>query len=181
LEPIYDVVVAGAGNAALCAALAAREGGARVLVLERAPRDLRGGNTYFTGAAFRFPYDGLDDIRRLVPDLTEAEAEAVDVGAYSASQMRDDLSRVSDGHADAELAGVLVDQAYRTIVWMRGKAFAGCSYTDGKRSKWMGNGGSGEVSLSRRWAAVLGYQTGCSSWLSRLASRCGTDLERVGC
>jgi len=119
LEPTYDVVVVGAGNAALCAALAAREGVSSVLVLEKAPRERRGGNTYFTGAAFRFPYDSLDDIRRLIPDLSEAEAEAVDVGAYPASQMRDDLLRVSDGQADAELTGILVDGAYPTIVWMR--------------------------------------------------------------
>ena len=40
----YDVVIVGAGNAAL----AAREQGARVLVLEMAPEYFRGGNTYFT-------------------------------------------------------------------------------------------------------------------------------------
>ena len=119
MEPTYDVVVVGAGNAALCAALAAREGVSSVLVLEKAPRERRGGNTYFTGAAFRFPYDSLDDIRRLIPDLSEAEAEAVDVGAYPASQMRDDLLRLSDGQADSELTGILVDGAYPTIVWMR--------------------------------------------------------------
>ena len=116
MEPTYDVVVVGAGNAALCAALAAREGVSSVLVLEKAPRERRGGNTYFTGAAFRFPYDSLDDIRRLIPDLSEAEAEAVDVGAYPASQMRDDLLRLSDGQADSELTGILVDGAYPTIV-----------------------------------------------------------------
>ena len=59
----YDVIVVGAGNAALCAALAAREHGASVLVLEKAPEHLRGGNTYFTGGGYRFPYRGLDDIR----------------------------------------------------------------------------------------------------------------------
>ncbi len=156
MESAYDVIVVGAGNAALCAALAAREGGARVLVLEKAPRELRGGNTYFTGAAFRFPYDGLDDIRRLAADLSEAEAEAIDVGAYPASQMRDDLSRVSDGHSDAELEGVLVDQAYPTIVWMRQKGVRWMLLygrqafeVDGKRRFWGGlvieamGGGSG--------------------------------------
>ncbi|TMB99693.1 MAG: FAD-dependent oxidoreductase, partial [Chloroflexi bacterium] len=73
----HDVVIAGAGNAALCAALAAAEAGARVLVLEAAPEEQRGGNTYFTGGAFRFPYRGLDDIKVLAPDISESEADAV--------------------------------------------------------------------------------------------------------
>src|SRR5437879_12879862 len=50
----YDVVVAGAGNAALCAAISAHENGARVLVLERAPEAERGGNSYLTAGGFRF-------------------------------------------------------------------------------------------------------------------------------
>ncbi|HIM87680.1 MAG TPA: FAD-dependent oxidoreductase, partial [Gammaproteobacteria bacterium] len=44
----YDVCVAGAGNAALCAAIAAADNGARVLVLERAPEPENGGNSRFT-------------------------------------------------------------------------------------------------------------------------------------
>src|SRR5688572_23780211 len=56
-----DVVVAGAGNAALCAALSAREQGAEVVVLEKAPEHLRGGNTYFTGGGFRFAFDSYAD------------------------------------------------------------------------------------------------------------------------
>ena len=49
----YDVLVVGAGNAAMCAALAAEEAGASVLVIERAPRDQRGGNTAFTAGSMR--------------------------------------------------------------------------------------------------------------------------------
>ena len=67
----YDVIVVGAGNAALCAAIAAREGGASTLVLEKASEGERGGNTYFSGGGFRFPYRGIDDIRTLIPDLSE--------------------------------------------------------------------------------------------------------------
>ena len=58
----YDVIVVGAGNAALCAAHAAREAGARVVMLERAPEAESGGNSRFTAGAFRFAYDGLDDL-----------------------------------------------------------------------------------------------------------------------
>ena len=41
----YDVIVVGGGNAAMCAALSAREHGASVLMLERAPEEQRGGNS----------------------------------------------------------------------------------------------------------------------------------------
>ena len=66
----FDVVVVGAGNAACCAALAAAEEGARVLVLERAPRRESGGNSRFTAGAIRFAYEGVDDLIALMPDLT---------------------------------------------------------------------------------------------------------------
>ena len=64
-----DVVIVGAGNAALCAALAAAESGATVLVLERAPAAEAGGNSRFTAGAFRCVYDGVDDLKALMPDL----------------------------------------------------------------------------------------------------------------
>ena len=67
--PDWDVIVVGAGNAAFCAALAAREKGASVLMLERAPKAENGGNSRFTAGAIRFAYDGVDDIRALCPDL----------------------------------------------------------------------------------------------------------------
>ena len=49
----YDVIVVGAGNAALCAALSARETCQRILVLERAPEHEAGGNSRFTAGAMR--------------------------------------------------------------------------------------------------------------------------------
>ena len=57
-----DILVVGAGNAAFTAALAARQAGCMVRVLEKAPPEFRGGNTRFTGGVFRFTYGGLDDL-----------------------------------------------------------------------------------------------------------------------
>ncbi|MDE2640882.1 MAG: FAD-dependent tricarballylate dehydrogenase TcuA [Chloroflexota bacterium] len=113
------VVVVGAGNAALSAALSAREAGARVTVLEKAPPSERGGNTYFSGGGFRFPYDGLDDIRRLIPDLSAAEAARIEVGRYGAAQFRSDLGTVSDGLIEDGLADTLVREAAPTMRWLR--------------------------------------------------------------
>ena len=91
---IWDVVVVGGGNAAFCAALAAREKGASVLVLERAPEDEAGGNTRFTAGAMRVAYRGVDDLRRLMPDLTDEEVARTDFGTYTEEQFFDDMGRV---------------------------------------------------------------------------------------
>ncbi len=114
----YDVVVVGAGNAAMCAALAAHEGGARVLVLERAPEAEAGGNSRFTAGAIRFAYDGVDDLRALMPDLTDAEVEMTDFGTYTEEQFYADLGRITDYRCDPELADTLVTRSKDTLLWM---------------------------------------------------------------
>src|SRR5205085_7010169 len=77
----YDVVVVGAGNAAFCAAHAARERAGRVLMLEKAPREWIGGNTYFTAGAFRSTYSGIDELRPLL-DIDDAEASRIVLPPY---------------------------------------------------------------------------------------------------
>src|SRR5687768_13285917 len=68
----YDVIVVGAGNAACAAAVSAREHGAkRVALLEKAPRNQRGGNTHFSGAIFRFVVDDVSQLDRFVPTAEE--------------------------------------------------------------------------------------------------------------
>ena len=114
----YDVIVAGAGNAALCAAMAAADEGASVLVLERAPEYLRGGNSFFTGGLFRFAYDGIEDILGIIPGIGEEERESIDVGRYTQAQFYDDLMRVTEGLSDPELAQVLVSQSHPAMKWM---------------------------------------------------------------
>lgn len=119
--PGTHVVVVGGGNAGLCAALSARESGAQVTVLERAPVETRGGNTAFTAGAMRFAYDGAEHILDLVPDLTENDLSSTDFGSYDESQFFDDLARVTQYRADPELADTLVSQSRAALQWMRGK------------------------------------------------------------
>ena len=117
----YDVIVVGAGNAALCAALSAAENGSTVLVLECSPEDEAGGNSRFTAGAIRFAYNGLDDLRQVVTDLSDEEIATTDFGAYSEDQFFDDMFRVTRYRTDPDLCEVLVRQSFSTIKWMREK------------------------------------------------------------
>src|SRR6516165_1078023 len=117
----YDVIVVGAGNAAFCAALAAQEQGAKVLMLEAAPEEESGGNSRFTAGSIRVVYNGVDDIKTLVPDLTQAEIDTTDFGTYTADQFFDDMARVTQHRADPDLVELLVTRSFDTLNWMRQK------------------------------------------------------------
>jgi tricarballylate dehydrogenase len=118
---VADVIVVGAGNAAFCAALAAREQGASVLVLEAAPEDESGGNSRFTAGAIRVVYNGIDDIEALVPDLTAEEIATTDFGTYTEDQFFDDMARVTQDRADPDLVELLVTRSFDTLKWMTTK------------------------------------------------------------
>ena len=116
----WDVIVVGAGNAAFCAALAARERVERVLVLERAPEREAGGNSRFTAGAMRVAYNGVDDLRRLMPDLTDDEVARADFGTYTEEQFLDDMGRITQYRCDPGLTEILVKRSFETLLWMRG-------------------------------------------------------------
>lgn len=113
----YDVVVVGGGNAGLCAAVSAQEFGGSVLVVEKAPKEHRGGNTGFTGF-FRFTYSGLEDVQKLVPDLSEEERKTIVMEPYSVDQYYNDIMRRTRGRADPELTEILANYSRPTIDWM---------------------------------------------------------------
>ncbi len=100
--PVADVIVIGAGNAALCAAITAAEQGAKVTLLERAPRSYRGGNSRHT-RNFRCSHDS---------DL------GVLSGAYQLDEFYDDLLRVTKGNTDEKLAKLVISSAPESYQWM---------------------------------------------------------------
>jgi tricarballylate dehydrogenase len=113
-----DVIVVGGGNAALCAALAAKENGASVLILEAAPYDERGGNSHYTGGAFRFAYSGVEDLRQIATDLSDADVESVDFGSYTEAQFLDDMFELTEYRTDPELCELLVRSSFETARWV---------------------------------------------------------------
>src|SRR5438270_3225129 len=98
----YDVLVIGGGNAALCAAIAARRGGASVLVLEGAPKFYRGGNTRHT-RNMRCAHDEPTEI------LT---------GPYTEEEFWEDLLRVTGGQTDEELARLMIKESKDILGWI---------------------------------------------------------------
>jgi tricarballylate dehydrogenase len=139
-----DVIVVGGGNAAMCAALAAREQNLNVTVLERAPRERRGGNSMFATGGFRIVHHGVDDIKKIVTDLSEEEIARTDFGAYTAEQYFDDLGRVTQYFIDPDLAEVLVHNSAPTVAWLRDRGirflpnYGRQAYNVGGRFKFFG-------------------------------------------
>ena len=139
----YDAVVVGAGNAVMCYALAAEEVGAKVLVLEAATEDLGGGNTRYTAGAIRTVYNGVDDLRELMPDLTDAECEITDFGTYTEDQFFDDMFRVTEYRTDPELVEILVKIVSKTPKGSREKGVGLHQFGGRRHLKWREGWGSG--------------------------------------
>lgn len=117
----FDVVVVGAGNAALVAALSAAERDVKVAVLEAAPWEERGGNSRFAGAIFRINHDGMEHIKPLLCDSALPATERVNLGPYTREAYTEDLLRVTRGQAKDDLAyfDVLLNHGYDTCKWMK--------------------------------------------------------------
>jgi tricarballylate dehydrogenase len=98
----WDVVVVGGGNAALCTAITAAEAGARVLILESAPKTYRGGNSRHT-RNFRCMHGGPLSV------LTDC---------YGEEEYFDDLLLVTKGKTDEELARLAIRESENCLPWM---------------------------------------------------------------
>lgn len=115
----YDVVIIGAGNAALTSALAARENGASVLILEKAPEHEKGGNSYFTAGGFRFCYDNIEDVATdVLTDLSPAERDQIVLPKHDRQVFYDALMKVTKHQANEDMAWRLIDNSRSTMVWL---------------------------------------------------------------
>ncbi|HEV2161175.1 MAG TPA: FAD-dependent tricarballylate dehydrogenase TcuA [Stellaceae bacterium] len=144
----YDVLVAGGGNAALCAAITAREAGASVLLVEHAPRAFRGGNSRHT-RNFR--------IMHAAPTATLTEA-------YAEDEYWDDLRRVTDGETDEALARLTIRSSGPALAWMESR---GVRFQPSL---------TGTLSLSRTNAFFLGGGKALLNAYYRAAERLGVVI-----
>ena len=116
-----EVVVVGAGNAALCAAIAARSAGADVLVIERAPMKARGGNSFFSGGWMRFAFNSAEEVGKSVPELALDGKQDFDVVAYTEANYFDEMAEITQYRGNPDLISVLVKNSRKTIEWMHSK------------------------------------------------------------
>src|SRR5258706_15970990 len=129
----------------MCAALSAREAGASTLVLEKAPETWRGGNGFFTAGGFRFAFKSFEEVCDLVGDLSDEEKASMDVPLYTEDGYYDDLMRVTEDLADADLALLLVRESQPTMKWMKAQGirwipmFGRQAYKVGGRFTFFGN------------------------------------------
>src|ERR687893_611062 len=162
----FDVVIAGGGNAAFSAAHAAREKVERVLILEKAPKEGAGGNSYFIAGAYRTTFEGLEDIEPLLDNADEALLERTKLDPYTPDDFMADMVRVTEGECDRTLASVLVHDAGETIRWLREKGlrfrlmYDRQSFeVDGKRRFWgglvLGTVGGGKGLMEQHVAAAM--------------------------
>lgn len=94
-------------------------------MVDKAPREWAGGNSYFTAGAFRTTFAGLDDLRPLLTGLSEDTATLVDLPPYTETDFLGDLNRVTHGRSDPQWARLLAATAARALVLDQGGAVTG--------------------------------------------------------
>jgi len=145
LSQTFDVVIAGGGNAAICAAITAARAGKSAIVLEAAPEFYRGGNSRHT-RNLRVSQDGN------VPVMT---------GAYDPQEFFDDLIRVTGGVTNEPLARITIARSRELPEWLgeQGVRFGpplGGTLSLGRTNAFFLGGGRGEINALYRAAARLG-------------------------
>ena len=136
----------------MCAALAARDAGADVVVLEKAPPNEQGGNCPYTGGGFRFVHEGIEDLRHMLPDLTDSEVGRISMAPYTSDDFRDHFAAVTKGDSDPALIDTLIANSRPTVEWMFEKGV-----------RWELSGSSARVEGA---PSVIPNSVGMSAWES---------------
>lgn len=145
---LFDVLVIGGGNAALCAAISAKRSGAgSVLVLEAAPRFYRGGNTRHT-RNMRCAHDSATDTLS---------------GPYTEEEFWDDLLRVTAGQTDEQLARFMIAESKEMLHWIveqgvRFQPSLGGTLSLGRTNSFFLGGGRAMLNALYRTAEDLGVE-----------------------
>jgi tricarballylate dehydrogenase len=168
LDAQWDVVVIGGGNAALVSALTARDLGARVLLLERAPQVFRGGNSRHTR-----------NIR-----CVHGDADGFTTGAYPFEELWKDLCGVGEGPSDEYLAELTVRESESVPGWMSGhgagwqQPLRGTLHL-GRTNRFFLGGGKALINSYYRTARQRGVQVRYDATVEGLGGLDGGGCEEV--
>ncbi len=165
---LWDLLILGGGNAALCAALTARRLGLSVLIVEAAPKDFRGGNSRHT-RNMRTMHEGP-----LAP-LTEA---------YPEEEYWQDLFKVTGGLTDERLARMTIRQTERHVPWMlehgvRFQAPLGGTLHLGRTNAFFLGGGKALMNAYYRAAQALGVEVAYDTEAVEIAMEGGRFTSAV--
>jgi tricarballylate dehydrogenase len=108
---IYDIVVVGHGISGLVTAIEAKKQNVEPVILEKSPKEKRGGHARYAGGAFRFSMEDPEQVKSdLGLDVTPER--------YSKQDFFRDLMEVSGGRADPDLCDILVENSFQAMKWL---------------------------------------------------------------
>ncbi|MDI7261810.1 MAG: FAD-dependent tricarballylate dehydrogenase TcuA [Thermodesulfobacteriota bacterium] len=113
-----DVLVVGGGNTGVVAAIEAKNAGAQVLIIEKAPKKARGGNSRLSGGLFRIAAEGNKDYLPLLEGTTLPKGE-LDIEPYPKDDYYNKVIRLSQGRSEQRLTEIFVNRSLDTVKWMK--------------------------------------------------------------
>ncbi|KZP31490.1 FAD/NAD-P-binding domain-containing protein [Athelia psychrophila] len=195
----WDCIVIGSGHAGSCAALSAAQNGcAKVLIIDKCPKEWVGGNGYFTAGAHRTAHNGLADLLPILTNVPPDAAARIEMQPYTAAEFAEDIMRLGEGLPDEALVKTVVEGSRDAIEWLA--THVGVPFTlsfnrqayevDGKSVFWGGmvlsveDGGKGLIGAHRRALVKAGiatrFDTRAVEVLSENGRVCGVVVETDG-